>query len=166
MGNRRIHAVAPLVQNRAERLKSRSSGPKLSVPTDEAPAMARTDPKLTATVPAPLKGAVEQRAAAEGRSVSALIVAALENYLNGPVRAQTLDQVAQLTATPGAAPADNLVAEIRPLLDALHQVLPAITAAASGYQELQEQVDDLTVALGRSRGAALALEASRPAGRG
>lgn len=151
-------------------------------------------PKVTATIQPGLKAAAEQRAQAEGRSLSDLMNAALAAYLRQPVRHRSADDLAAASASPmprpgvparpfappprpSPAPAQSadpdLLAELRRqtesnnrLAEALNRALPAIVEAAAGYQDLQAQIDDITVAIGRRRGAALALAEAETKGRG
>ena len=106
--------------------------------------------------------AVRERAEAEGRGFSAVVVEAVSAYL-----ARSGTAPAPVSSAPDTAGADvpptkvGLEAEVHALLGAVRELLPDVRRVVEGHDETMDTLDQLAAEIGRRDGAALALEAMR-----
>lgn len=108
--------------------------------------------RTTVALGAALIQAVRERAEAEGRGFSAVVVDAVAAYLHGGARPAE-------AALPGIAPpTPGLHAEVRSLVGLLQQMLPRLAKVADDHDEQMDMLDEIVSELGRREGAALALE--------
>ncbi|MFC7737644.1 hypothetical protein ACFQX4_17800 [Roseomonas sp. GCM10028921] len=118
--------------------------------------------RTTVTLEARLLPAAEVRIRDEALDgMSHLVNRALEAYLARPVGAFLGDPLVGTVAGEerGAAAVDPaFLAQVREQTEEVRRLLPVATISALGLRDLQEQLDDLTVAIGRRIGASRAPE--------